>query len=63
MARYTVSHHCFFFLFKKIVSLFLIGGELLSNVVLVSAIHQYESAMGIHTSPPLEPSSHFPPHP
>jgi len=32
--------------------LFLIGGELLCNIVLVSAIHQYESAIGIHVSSP-----------
>ena len=31
---------------------FLIGGKLLYNVVLVSAIHQCESAISIHMSPP-----------
>ena len=30
---------------------FLIGGELLYNIVLVSAIHQHESAISIHMSP------------
>ena len=34
----------------------LIGGELLYNPVLVSAIHQHESATGIHMSPPSWPS-------
>ena len=31
---------------------FLIGGYLLYNVVLVSAIQQHESAISIHISPP-----------
>ena len=30
--------------------------------MVVSAIHQYESAMGIHMSPPSWNPSHFPPH-
>ena len=34
------------------IYLFLIGGELLCSIVLVSAIHWYESAIGIHMSPP-----------
>ena len=33
------------------------------NIVLVSAIHQYESATGIHVSLLLEPPSHLPTHP
>ena len=33
------------------IYLFLIGGQLLYNIVLVSAIHQHESAIGIHTFP------------
>ena len=33
--------------------LFLIGGKLLYNVVLVSAIQQHESAIGIQMSPPF----------
>ena len=37
---------------KELVNLFLIGGWLLYNVVLFSATHQHESAIGIHTSPP-----------
>lgn len=36
--------------------------KMLYSIVLVSAIHQQESAIGIHMSPP-EPPSHFPPHP
>ena len=32
--------------------LFVIGGYLLCSIVLVSAIHQHESAIGIHMSPP-----------
>ena len=32
--------------------LFLIVGYLLYNVVLVSAIHEHESAIGIHMSSP-----------
>ena len=43
--------------------LLVIGGYLLSNVVLVPAIHQHESAMGLCMSPPSEPPSHLPPHP
>ena len=31
---------------------FLIGGQLLYNIMLVSVIHQHESAIGIHTFPP-----------
>mgnify|MGYP007134505402 CR=1 FL=1 len=34
------------------IYLFLIGGQLFYNIVLVSAIHQLESATGIHMSPP-----------
>ena len=33
-------------------NLFLTGGKLLYNIVLVSGIHQHESAIGIHISPP-----------
>ena len=36
---------------------------MLYNVVLVYAIHQYESALGIHMSLCLEPPSHLPLHP
>ena len=43
--------------------LFLIEGWLLYNVVLVSAMHQHESAIGIHMSSPLEPPSHLPRNP
>ena len=32
-------------------NLFLIGGQLLYNIVLVSALHQHESAIGTHMSP------------
>ena len=35
---------------------------LLYNIVLVSAIHQHESVIGVHVSLPLEPPSHLPPH-
>ena len=38
----------FFLLFFKI----LVGGKLFYNSVLVSAIHQHESTIGIHMSPP-----------
>ena len=34
------------------LNLFLIEGYLLYNIVLVSAIHQNESALSIHMSPP-----------
>ena len=36
--------------FKKY--LFLIEGQLLYNTVLVSVIHQHESTIGMHMSPP-----------
>jgi len=36
----------------KIFILFLIGGLLLYDIVMVSAIHRHESATGIHMSPP-----------
>ena len=46
----------FFFFFKKIVFLkiylFLMERSLLANIVLVSAIYQHESAIGVHMSPP-----------
>ena len=55
---------CLFFKHFKIY-LFLTEGWLLYNILLVSAIHKYESAIGIHMSPPswmsLPPST--PPHP
>ena len=38
--------------FICVVYLFLVGEQLFYNIVLVSAIHQYESATCIHTSPP-----------
>ena len=57
----------FFFLslspFFYLIYLILIGGSLLYNIVLVSAIHQRESATGVHISPPswtsLPPPSPF----
>ena len=48
-------------LFKKIY-LFLFGGYLLYNIVLVSAMYKRESAIGIHMSPPFEPPFHLPLH-
>ena len=33
-------------------NLFLIERKLLYNIVLVSAVHQHESVIGIHMSPP-----------
>jgi len=46
-------------LFDRIflIYFFLIGGELLYNIVLVSAIYQHESAIGICMSLSLEPAS------
>ena len=38
------------YIFSKL-NLFLIEGKLLHNVVLATAIHQHESAIGIHVSP------------
>ena len=42
---------------------FLIGGELLYNIVMVFAIHQHESAIGIHRCLPLKPPPPPPPSP
>ena len=42
----------FFMLFPPKSYLSLIEGKLLHNIVLASAIHQHESAIGIHVSPP-----------
>ena len=47
------------FILFFIIYLFLIGGQLLYNIVLVSAIHQHESAIGIHIPLSLEPPSHL----
>ena len=49
--------------FLFLIYLFLIGGELLYNIVLVSTIHQRESARVIMCPLSLEPPSHFPPIP
>ena len=46
-----------------LINLFLIGGWSLYNIVLVSAIYQHESAMGIHMSLFLEPPLPLPSHP
>ena len=42
---------------------FLLGGQLLYNIVVISAVHQHGSAIDINMSPALEPSSHLPPQP
>ena len=47
--------------FSKIY-LFFIGGYLLYDILLVSAIHQHESALGICPAP-LDPASHLPNYP
>ena len=50
MSNYPLNlHHSCFSLF---LIYFLIGGKLLYDVVLVSAIQQYKSAIITHTSPP-----------
>ena len=59
--------HAFLFvyvvcLFFKIY-LFLIGGQFLYNIVLVSAIHQHESVIAYICPLLPEPPSHCPPHP
>ena len=41
----------------------LVGGWLLWNIVVASATHLYESAIGKHVTPPSWGSSHLPPHP
>ena len=41
-----------FYLFIFNFNLFLSGGYLLYNIVLVSAMYQHESAIGIYMSPP-----------
>ena len=38
--------------FLKLINLFLIGGQLTYNIVFLSAMHQVESAIGMHMSPP-----------
>ena len=57
----VVSHSVVFFFNFNFIFKFLIGGELLYDV-LVSAIQQCKSAISIHIYPlPLEPPSHPPP--
>ena len=61
-----ISHKCdqFFCLQLRCTFLFYWKRHLLHNIVLVSAIHQHESATGTHIClPPPEPLSHIPPHP
>ena len=41
-----------FFLFSFLIYLFLIEGQLLYNIGLISAIRQHELAIGVHMSPP-----------
>ena len=41
--------------FKKFSVFILIGGQLLYNTVMVFAIHQHESAVGVHVCPCPEP--------
>ena len=50
------------FITVVLVNLFLIGRWLLYNIVLVSAIHQHESAIGILLSPPSTTSLPLSPH-
>ena len=53
----------FFMLFSPKSYLSFIEGKLLHNIVLASAIHQHESAIGIHVSAPSFTSLHLPPPP
>ena len=48
--KIRMSVFTIYFLIKFIY--FLIEGQLLYRIVLVSAKHQHESAIGIHMSPP-----------
>ena len=49
--EFNASKNLVLSFFSKTYS-FLIEGKLLPNIVLASAIHQHESAVGIHVSPP-----------
>ena len=49
------------FLFKNII--YLIGGYLFYNIVMVFALHQHELARSIQVSPASGSPSHRPPHP
>ncbi|CAN0542117.1 unnamed protein product [Rangifer tarandus platyrhynchus] len=52
------TQQAFFLTFLE--NLFLIGGQLLYNIVLASAIQQCESAINIHISSPSQTSPHPP---
>ena len=48
----------FFFFFKQEKDFFFLNW--VYNIGLISVIHQHELAIGVHTSPHLEPPSHLP---
>ena len=52
--RYNTNPSLCFF------NVFLIGGQLLYNVVLIYAIHQHQSAVNIHTSLKSHPPTSYP---
>ena len=53
-----ISQATVFSVFLVVISLFLIGGELLYNIVLVSAIHQHVKPPFCLQPHPTSPSSH-----
>ena len=59
LTSFLLSLLFLFFLFKNVFFLIFNWRVMTYNIVMVSAIHQHESAMGMHMSPPSWTPSHY----